>query len=201
MKVHSYYHSLKKRLFDFLLTFFLLLILWPLLLVIGLLVLITAGWPIFYRQKRYGQDKKVFRILKFRTMYVGAEKNQWRYQEKSVAPAPMYKNWEDPRFVGGGRFLAQSGLDELPQLWNILQGKMSFIGPRPLPVYEAKKLGDDWDFRYQVKPGIFSEWSLALSKRHQSLKEWQKLEKKTLKKGGSSYELETIIKTLYRLFL
>lgn len=197
--IHPYYHSLKKRLFDFLVAFFLLLILWPVLLVVSLLVLATAGWPIFYQQKRYGKDKKVFRILKFRTMYVGAEKNQWRYQAESVAPTPMYKNWDDPRFVGGGRFLAKSGLDELPQLWNILRGEMSFVGPRPLPVYEAKKLDASWDFRYQVKPGIFSDWSLALSKRHQSLKEWQKLEKKTLQKGGLGYELKVITQTLGRL--
>ena len=196
---HSYYGSWQKRAFDVVLSCILLILLSPILLILSLIVLLTAGWPIFYRQKRFGQDKQNFYLLKLRTMYVGAEKNQWRYQDENLAPTPMYKNWNDPRFVGGGRFLAKSGLDELPQLWNILRGEMSFVGPRPLPMYEAKKLGSDWDFRYQVKPGIFSDWSLALNKRYQSLVQWKKLEKTTLNKGGLSYELKVIVQTLVKL--
>lgn len=198
-KADNYYHSWLKRFFDVSLSLLLLISLSPLLLLLSLLVLFTAGWPIFYQQKRFGKDKGVFKIIKFRTMYVGAEKNQWRYQEKNVAPVPMYKNWNDPRFVGFGRFLAKSGLDELPQLINILWGQMSFIGPRPLPVYEAKKLNKTWNFRYQVKPGIFSEWSSSLEERHQSLNEWKELEKTTLKQGGLLYEFKLILSTLGRL--
>ena len=131
-------------------------------------------------------------------MYVGAEKNQWRYRKNNQAPNPMYKNWEDPRFVGIGRWLSKTGLDELPQLFNIIKGNMSLVGPRPLPIYEAKKLDKSWNFRYLVKPGIFSEWSAVVNKIS-SLQDWKKLEKETLKSGGIKYETKIISKTLQGL--
>ena len=198
MEIHPYYLSFQKRIFDLVISLILLIILLPLFLLISLLVLITSGWPVFYHQKRLGENKIVFRIFKFRTMYVGAEKNQWRYRQQNQAPDPMYKNWADPRFVGIGKWLSRTGLDELPQLINILTGQMSFVGPRPLPVYEAEKLKRDWNFRYQVKPGVFSQWSVN-AKRHNSLKEWKKLEKETLEFGGIKYEVNIILKTLRAL--
>lgn len=198
MEIHPYYLSFQKRIFDLVISLILLIILLPLFLLISLLVLITSGWPVFYHQKRLGGNKIVFRIFKFRTMYVGAEKNQWRYRQQNQAPDPMYKNWQDPRFVGIGKWLSRTGLDELPQLINIIIGNMSLVGPRPLPVYEAEKLNKSWDFRYQVKPGVFSQWSVN-AKRHNSLKEWKKLEKETLEFGGIKYEVNIILKTLRAL--
>lgn len=198
MEIHPHYHSWEKRFFDLIFALVLLILLTPLFLVLSLSILLTAGWPIFYIQKRCGLNKKTFKIIKLRTMYVGAEKNQWRYQKDNLAPSPMYKNWVDPRFVGVGRWLSKTGLDELPQLLNIIEGEMSFVGPRPLPVYEAEKLNKDWNFRYKVKPGIFSEWS-ADNKKNQSLKEWKELEQKTLEQGGMKYEVEVIAETLLKL--
>ena len=195
MEIHPYYHSCEKRAFDLIIAVSLLIIIFPCLLLIGLGIFLTSGWPIFYIQKRYGLNKKTFKIIKFRTMYVGAEKNQWRYKKNNQAPSPMYKNWEDPRFVGIGRWLSKIGLDELPQLFNIIKGDMSLVGPRPLPVYEAEKLNKDWNFRYKVKPGIFSEWS-AVANKINSLQNWKKLEKETLKIGGIRYEIKIILKTL-----
>ncbi len=195
MEIHPYYQSLEKRLFDVLVSLFILVVTSPLLVLIGLVVFITAGMPIIYQQKRTGKNKKEFTIYKFRVMYVGAEKNQWRYRKQNHAPEPMYKNWNDPRFVGAGRFLSKTGLDELPQLINVLKGEMSLIGPRPLPTNESLKLSKGWDFRYLVKPGVFSSWS-ALFENKLTLKRWQKLEKETLSQGGLKYELTIIFKTL-----
>ncbi|MBU1885588.1 sugar transferase, partial [Patescibacteria group bacterium] len=109
MEIHPYYLSFQKRIFDLVISLILLIILLPLFLLISLLVLITSGWPVFYHQKRLGENKIVFRIFKFRTMYVGAEKNQWRYRQQNQAPDPMYKNWQDPRFVGIGKWLSRTG--------------------------------------------------------------------------------------------
>jgi lipopolysaccharide/colanic/teichoic acid biosynthesis glycosyltransferase len=198
MEIHPHYHSWEKRFFDLSVAIALLIALTPIFSLLSLVVLLTTGWPILYIQKRCGLNKKIFKIIKFRTMYVGAEKNQWRYQKDNLAPSPMYKNWVDPRFVGMGKWLSKTGLDELPQLLNIIKGEMSFVGPRPLPIYEAEKLNKNWDFRYKVKPGIFSEWS-ADTKKNQSLKEWKRLEKETLGYGGFNYELEIILKTLQSL--
>jgi len=198
MEIHPHYYSWKKRFFDLIIAVVLLILLIPLFLLLSLIILLTSGWPIFYIQKRRGLNKKTFKIIKFRTMYVGAEKNQWRNQKDNLAPSPMYKNWADPRFVGIGKLLSKTGLDELPQLLNIIKGDMSLIGPRPLPVYEAEKLNQDWNFRYKIKPGIFSEWSIN-NKKRRSLKEWKKLEKETLKQGGLNYEITIILKTLQAL--
>ena len=90
------------------------------------------------------------------------------------APFPMFKIAKDPRYVGIGRLLSRSGLDELPQLINILRGEMSFIGPRPLPLAEAAELSTAWNFRYRVRPGILSEWAVS-EKRHTSLAHWRNL--------------------------
>ena len=198
MEIHPYYFSWQKRTFDLIIALFLLIVTLPLLILISLVILITTGTPIIYRQKRAGLKKKPFIIYKFRVMYVGAEKNQWRYRQQSSAPLPMYKNWHDPRFVGIGRLLSRTGLDELPQLVNVLKGEMSLVGPRPLPISEAKQLSKQWDFRYQVKPGIFSQWSAAFKKKL-TLKEWQRLERKTLQQGGVKYEVNLIINTLKKI--
>lgn len=111
----------------------------------------------------------------------------------------MFKIAHDPRHTRFGYLLSRSGLDELPQLINILKGEMSFIGPRPLPLYEAKKLPKSWDFRYSVKPGIVSEWAIS-PQRYQSLRTWKKLEEKTLQKGSLKEDLLLLFKTIQYLF-
>lgn len=183
MKIHAYYFSWQKRTFDIVLAIILLLVLSPLLLVLIATNLLSVGWPIFFLQERAGKHKKPFWIIKFRTMQLNAHLQRKKYAKLNQAPAPMFKIYNDPRFVGFGKFLSQSGLDELPQLINILRGEMSFVGPRPLPVEESVALNKGWDFRYLVRPGIFSDWAIA-NNRNQSLEQWQKLEKDGLKKGG-----------------
>lgn len=188
-----YFNSRQKRVLDIALSLFLIAVFSPLLIGISILNLVTAGSPILFFQKRVGKEKKVFTILKFRTMYIEAEKDRTKFSRLNEAPLPMFKASNDPRFVGIGHYLSKSGLDELPQLFNILKGEMSFVGPRPLPVYEAKQLGTDWNFRYRVRPGIFSEWSLS-SERHKSLKTWKELEVATLQLNSVKDEL----KLMYR---
>jgi len=194
-RVNSYYFSLIKTLFDLLFGIFVLFFTFPILILISIIILLTAGYPFTFTQKRVGKNGKVFLIYKFRTMYVGADKQQQKLKDLNQAPGPMFKIFDDPRFVGIGKFLSRTGLDELPQLFNILKGEMSFVGPRPLPVNEVKKLSSVWDFRNEVKPGIFSEWTLA-SNRHDSLTDWKELDKKTLSHGGLSYDLKLIFLTL-----
>ena len=110
-------------------------------------------------------------------------KNIKQLSSLNYAPQPMFKIDEDPRFIKFGKFLSHSGLDELPQLINIIKGDMSLVGPRPLPTDEAnklKKIDPNWYlWRHQVKPGLFSLWVLD-NQRHQSLQAWKKLEKETL---------------------
>ena len=184
---HPYYHSRGKRLFDITLSIVLLIIFCPLLLSIALLVYLTIGTPVIFWQKRTGLNQATFKMVKFRTMRLNAELDRTQYEHLNQDPYPMFKIFNDPRFVGIGRWLSQVGFDELPQLFNILRGEMSFVGPRPLPTNEAKLLDHSWDFRYTVKPGIFSFWTLSKD-RHKSLAIWKKLDQMTLKKGGFWFE-------------
>lgn len=194
--VASYYVSRQKRLFDVVLAVIGIVISFPVFVVIGITVLLTAGPPIFFLQKRAGYHRKIFTMYKFRTMYLLAAADKQKLIKLNEAPEPMFKISKDPRFVGIGQWLSKTGLDELPQLFNILKGEMSFVGPRPLPLDEVQKLSPSWGFRFQTRPGVFSAWSVS-NERHTSLKTWHKLEKVTLVKGNLLSDLNYISRTLF----
>jgi lipopolysaccharide/colanic/teichoic acid biosynthesis glycosyltransferase len=143
IKEQSVSHQRLKRAFDILCSGVGLLALWPAGLLIGLLIKLTGGGPIFYGQTRIGQFGKPFRIWKFRSMVVNAD-------ELGV---PLTKD-EDPRITWTGRFLRKTKLDELPQLWNVLAGDMSFVGPRPeMPRYVERYTPEQREI-LKFKPGI-----------------------------------------------
>lgn len=194
MTIHPYYFSIQKRVFDLVVASSVLLITSPVWFLISSLILLTSGGPIIYNQKRTGQNQKTFTMHKFRTMYKGAHKRQWYYRPQNQAPEPMFKLFNDPRYVGIGKWLSKTGLDELPQLLNVVKGEMSLVGPRPLPVKEVKNLSSAWNFRHQVKPGVFSEWTLS-PKRHYSLSDWKKLDQSTLSQGGILHDLQFMIRS------
>ena len=135
----------------------------------------TSSGPFLFKQKRLGKNKKPFALYKIRTMKVGAEKLQKKYQKLNEADGPVFKIRNDPRFTPFGKWLSHTGLDELPQLINIVKGEMSFIGPRPLPVSEAIKIPTKYAPRFSVLPGITSPWVVEGS--HQlSFKDWMELD-------------------------
>jgi len=196
-RIHPYFFSVEKRILDCVVSFFGLIAAAPLFFVIGISIIFSSGLPIFFVQERVGLGGRIFRMYKFRTMYVGAHADQKKYLKKNQAPAPMFKIFDDPRFIGIGHFLSGTGLDELPQFWNVLRGEMSLVGPRPLPMQEAKKLGAEWQFRFAVKPGIFSQWTVS-NKRHTSQKWWLKLERDTVGEGSMWGDVMTVVRTLWR---
>lgn len=134
-------------------------------------------------------------MLKFRTMHIDAEDRKTKLAHLNEAPWPMFKMRNDPRFTRIGRYLSHLGLDELPQFFHVLTGKMSFIGPRPLPLSEAQQLPRNWNFRYKVKPGILSEWALSPD-RYASLNHWRQLEIETLKKGSLLNDMKMILRSI-----
>lgn len=154
----------------------------------------TTGSPILFWQKRLGLHKQPFNMLKFRTMHLDAEDRKTKLAHLNEAPWPMFKMRNDPRFTRIGRYLSHLGIDELPQFFHVLTGKMSFIGPRPLPLSEAQQLPRNWNFRYKVKPGILSEWALSPD-RYLSLNHWRKLEIETLKKGSLINDIKMILRS------
>ena len=138
------------NLLDFVLAIVSLVILSPFFVIASLLVKFNSPGPIFYTQERYGKDKKKFIIFKFRTMDVDTEKG-----------TPVWGTESDPRSDRIGRFLRISNIDELPQLFNVLKGQMSLVGPRPERPYFSEKFKltiPNYEERYKVKPGL-TGWS------------------------------------------
>ena len=146
-----------KRLFDLVLSAVLLIALSPLLLLLGLAVLLTSSGPALFRQTRVGRDFAPFTLLKFRTMTVSGTNDEMDFR--------------GGRITGVGRFLRRTKLDELPQLWNIFVGHMSFVGPRPeLPVY-VEQFRSDFDELLRVRPGLTDPASLAFRNEESLLRE------------------------------
>jgi lipopolysaccharide/colanic/teichoic acid biosynthesis glycosyltransferase len=167
---------------------FLILITLPIQIVISILIVISSGLPILFKQIRTGKDNTPFVLYKFRTMVIGAQNMQKRLKNKNEADGPVFKIHNDPRFTPFGRFLSHTGLDELPQLWNVFKGDMALIGPRPLPINEASKLTRWQKKRHRIKPGIISPWVLD-GYHSKPFSAWMKSDIEYTKKKSFMYDL------------
>ena len=155
-----------KRLIDLLLSFLGAFVFIPATLIIALLIKKEDGGPVFYAHTRIGRGGKAIKILKFRTMVMNADKVLKDYLVKNPA---MAKEWEenhklknDPRITGIGRFLRKTSLDELPQVWNVVKGELSFVGPRPIVEDEIRKYGEDgFELYKRVLPGLTGYWQVS----------------------------------------
>ncbi len=194
IKANPYHNSIQKTFLDYLLSLWAIIFLSPLFLVISFLSKTINKGPVFYMQERIGKNGRKFKIIKFRTMLVDAEKLQSKYKKLNEANGPVFKIRNDPRLTKFGKFLYNTGLDELPQLINVLKGEMSLVGPRPLPTYEAKKLTRSQKIRELVKPGITSSWVIKGS-HNLSFKEWMRLDKEYVIKATLLTDISIILKT------
>ena len=154
-----------KRCLDFFFSFFLIIFLIPLFLIIGIIIKLNSKGNIFYGQKRIGKNNRVFTCYKFRTMHPQAKyllkeillkntdlKNEFAETRKII---------NDPRITKVGKFLRFTSLDEIPQIFNVLKGDMSFIGPRPIVKSEIKKYGKYFQQVFSIKPGISGLWQVS----------------------------------------
>jgi lipopolysaccharide/colanic/teichoic acid biosynthesis glycosyltransferase len=149
-----------KAVFDRIMAVAMILVLTPVLLGIALLVLIREGRPIFYSQERIGRGGTPFRCFKFRTMQTDAEERLEELLALNEADGPLFKIREDPRVTRLGSFLRTHSLDELPQLFNVLTGSMSIVGPRPPLPTEAATYNEREARRLLVKPGLTGLWQV-----------------------------------------
>ena len=150
-----------KRIFDLCHTRALLVVLSPLFLIIAGVIKVSSKGPIFFSQMRAGWRSRPFRMLKFRTMVAGAEEQLAELANRNEMKGPVFKRREYPRILSAGRFLRRFSLDELPQLFNILRGEMSLVGPRSLPLPETRKFEAFRDHRrYSVLPGLTGPWQV-----------------------------------------
>lgn len=150
-----------KRLMDMLGSAVLLLLLGPLMLVIAGLILLTMGRPVLFGQDRIGHHGRRFRMLKFRSMLADAESRREQLAALNEADGPVFKIARDPRITPLGRVLRKFSLDELPQLFNVLAGSMSLVGPRPLPVAEQQQIRGASRRRLAMRPGITGPWQVG----------------------------------------
>jgi lipopolysaccharide/colanic/teichoic acid biosynthesis glycosyltransferase len=150
-----------KRLFDIIGSALLIFVLSPLLGAIALAIKLTSRGPAIYRSHRPGMGGAPFVCFKFRTMYEDADLRQRELEDQNEKQGALFKIRDDPRVTPVGRFLRRWSLDELPQLFNVLRGEMSLVGPRPLPDRDFERL-DEWHRkRYLVLPGMTGLWQVS----------------------------------------
>lgn len=159
-----------------------------------LLIKIEDSGPLFFKQERMGKGKKPFVMYKIRTMVVGAEKLKKKYLHLNETDGPVFKIRNDPRYTKIGKILTRTGLDELPQLINVVKGEMALVGPRPLPGNEAIKIPKKYQKRFSVLPGITSLWVVKGSHKL-SFDEWMKLDLEYAKKRNIFFDVQTLFLT------
>ena len=150
-----------KRGFDVVASVTLLLMVIPLMPVIAALIKLDSRGPVFFRHTRVGKDGRPFQVFKFRTMVRDAEDLLADLMDRNEAEGTIFKLRQDPRCTRVGRLLRRLSVDELPQLWNVLVGQMSMVGPRPAPPNEVANWSDDMHRRLRVRPGITGMWQVS----------------------------------------
>ncbi|MCX7624707.1 MAG: sugar transferase [Candidatus Sumerlaeaceae bacterium] len=188
-----------KYAFDRVAALVLLILLSPVFLITAILIKLTSeSWrdPIFYGQTRCGLNGKPFTCWKFRSMKVGAEKELDKLREKNVMGGPVFKMKDDPRITPIGRFLRKTSIDELPQLWNVLKGEMSLVGPRPPIPAEVEKY-DRWQRRrLSMKPGITCLWQVS-GRNKLPFDVWMKLDLDYIDNWSLWLDFKILLKTIY----
>lgn len=194
VKGRPFYHGIK-RVFDFVTSAIALVLLSPLLLFLAIKIHGEDGGPVFYSQIRIGKNEKPFRIYKFRSMVVNADQLKKKLLTQNEVAGAMFKMHDDPRVTKIGKFIRAHSLDELPQLWNVLKGDMSLIGPRP-PLPDEVAEYDDWDKqRLLVKPGCSGLWQ-ATSRNEADFKGMVLLDIEYINKSSLLFDLKLILMTI-----
>lgn len=184
-----------KSIFDFLASAFALTLLAPLLCIVALLVKVTSPGPIIFRQVRCGLGGRKFVLYKFRSMVVEAEEIKNRLSHLNERSGPVFKLSNDPRCTPIGRWLRKFSVDELPQLWNILKGDMSFVGPRP-PIPEEVEHYERWQRRrLRMKPGLTCLWQ-AQGRNDIDFDEWMKLDLQYIDTWSLLLDLKICLRTI-----
>ena len=187
---------LVKRILDLAISSVLLVVLSPLLLVVAALVKLTSNGPVFFRQERMGINKRRFVIYKFRTMIPNAEEMMESLEDLNEVSGPVFKIVDDPRITSIGRFLRRTSIDELPQLFNILKGDMSLVGPRPLPVRDYQGFNQDWQRRrFTVRPGITCLWQVN-GRSAIPFEQWMRLDLQYMDEWSLWLDLKILARTI-----
>ena len=173
-----------------------LILLLPVLLMIALLVKLSSDGPIFFAQERIGLRGRKFNLYKFRTMVSNAEELLEKLREHNEMDGPTFKLREDPRVTPIGKILRKTGLDELPQLYNVVLGEMSLIGPRP-PLESEVKQYERWQLRrLSVKPGITCTWQIMPHRNDIKFEKWMRMDLNYIDNWSLTKDIKLIFQTI-----
>ncbi|MDE3069040.1 MAG: sugar transferase, partial [Verrucomicrobiota bacterium] len=195
------WQGLAKMLLDFFGALILLISLSWLFALIALLIKITSPGPVLFKQRRAGQNGAPFTLYKFRTMATNAEQTKQELEALNEMRGPVFKLTNDPRITRIGRWLRRYSLDELPQLYNVLRGEMSLVGPRPLPLDEVRRFDDlAHRRRLSVKPGLTCLWQISGRNRITDFKEWVRLDLEYIDHWSLWLDLRILLRTIPAVF-
>lgn len=176
-----------------------LILLSPVIVIVACAVKFTSKGPVFFSQKRVGKNGQIFNMYKFRSMVVNAEEIKEKLAHQNEMSGPMFKMKDDPRVTKVGKFIRKTSLDELPQLWNVLKGDMSLVGPRPSLPKEVKQF-EKWMFRrLTVKPGLTCYWQVS-GRNNIDFEDWMKLDISYVEDRNLWIDIKLIFKTVLVLF-
>ena len=188
-------YALFKRMFDILAALAGLLLIVPLFPFIALLIKLETPGPVFFRQRRVGRCGTLFDCYKFRSMAIDAEAQKASLAHLNEATGAAFKIKDDPRITGVGRFLRRSSLDEFPQLFNVLVGDMSIVGPRPQIPSEVANYTPAQARRLLVRPGLTCLWQVS-GRSHLDFDEWMELDQEYARNRSLSLDLAILLRTL-----
>ncbi len=186
-----------KHLFDRVIALVILAAFFWLFVIIALAIKLTSKGPVIFRQARGGKNGRPFSMFKFRTMRTDAEMQREELQRFNVMSGPVFKVENDPRVTAVGRFLRKTSLDELPQLFNVLLGDMSLVGPRPLPMYEVERIeATAHRRRLSMKPGITCLWQISGRNNVTSFDRWVALDLEYIDTWSPLLDVRILLKTI-----
>lgn len=190
------FYRLVKRLMDVTIAWTMLILLSPLMVCAAISIKLTSPGPVFFKQKRVGKGKRIFELYKFRTMYEDAEARIAELEEANITKGAAFKMLNDPRITPVGAFLRKTSIDELPQLFNVIKGDMSLVGPRPLPLRDYQRFYDEHhNRRFSVTPGITGLWQVS-GRSLLSFEEWMALDLFYIDNWSLKLDLLILLKTI-----
>lgn len=188
-------YAVSKRAFDLIVGSFILLLSVPVIPLVALMIRLDSKGPVFYRQDRVGKGGRTFKFYKFRSMRADSDRLRADLEANNELAGPVFKMKNDPRVTAVGQFLRRSSLDELPQIFNVLKGDMSVVGPRPALPGEVAKYETWHRRRLEVKPGITCLWQVA-GRSHVSFDEWMRLDLEYMSRRGLRADVDIFLKTI-----
>lgn len=191
---------LLKRVLDTVISIIVLIVLFPLMLAVALLIKLTSPGPVFFTQNRVGMNQRQFKLYKFRSMVANAEKLKLEMAHLNERDGPAFKIENDPRTTRIGRFIRKTSIDELPQLFNVISGEMSLVGPRPPLPEEVKRY--EWLFRKRlsVKPGITCIWQIS-GRNSVSFDRWMEMDHEYVENWSVFLDLKILFMTVPAVLL